>query len=434
MSDPKTDDELRMLLHESMAGAKKFHQQYGKKYGFSLKRITELSKQSHVAQVLAPAKPAIYQRIIAPDFSFQIDLTFWGPRDNPLAIMFVMIEMTSRKLWAEIVPNKKSDSCLPIFRKILTEVTGDAKHQHLDFGYISADDGGEWASLKKLCDQLHIPWRVYTGVNKGRKMGLVERANRQIKDRIRAFQEPTDDAPKAPNAWKPHLKRFISVYNDTLHSTINRTPNDAYTRMGEAREHIQEREPAWKDESFSIGDPVRIKIYKDHVFEKKVNTWSRDIYTVSNITDTGIEVEGGDRPYQRYELLKIPKGKAWKAPSKEAIVEHKAVDTAQQKALRVQAVQKELKWSAVESPMKEKPAIPAPVVKPKSYPSLVRKDYEVLNHRGDNDTFELEVKRKLRGKDVIEWFPLSSFIKSGGVDETAYEYIKRKKVVKRSGI
>jgi len=76
----KTDDELRLLLTESMMGAAKFHSMYGKKYGFTLKRIQELSKQRHVAQVLAPAKPAVFQRIIAPDYSFQIDLTFWGPR------------------------------------------------------------------------------------------------------------------------------------------------------------------------------------------------------------------------------------------------------------------------------------------------------------------------------------------------------------------
>ena len=71
--------------------------------------------------VMAPAKPAVFQRIIAPDFSFQIDLTFWGPRDKPDAIILAVIEMTSRKLWAEIIKNKTAEVCLVAFKKILKE-------------------------------------------------------------------------------------------------------------------------------------------------------------------------------------------------------------------------------------------------------------------------------------------------------------------------
>jgi hypothetical protein len=119
---PITDDALRHLLADSMTAPRKFHQMFGKAYGFTLKRILELSRQSHVKQVMAPAKEAIYQRIVAPDFSFQIDLTFWGHRDAPDAIMFVCIEMTSRKRWCEIIKDKSAANVTPVFETILDEV------------------------------------------------------------------------------------------------------------------------------------------------------------------------------------------------------------------------------------------------------------------------------------------------------------------------
>ncbi len=431
-----TDDELRKLLHDSQMGVKKFHTKYGKQYGITLKRITELSRQSHVAQVMAPAKAAVFQRIVAPDYSFQIDLTFWGHRDHPEAIMFVCIEMTSRKLWAEIIKNKQSDSCLPVFKKIISEVAADVKSDDAEFGYIAADDGGEWSELKKFCEKLEIPWRVYTGDNKSRKMGLVERANRQIKDRIRQFMEPVsgdgdDVVYKQPkNAWKAELPRFIVNYNETVHSTINMTPNDAYARMGAAREHLREREPDWKSEKFQVGDAVRLKVYKDNIFTKKVNTWTRETYTVSEITDTGIVVEGGERPYQRYELLKIPKGKVWNAPTKEVLKAHKEAETEEAKAIRLKAVEKEL--GPVEELAPRAKAVPEPVLKP--MPSLVRKAYKVLAHRGTGDAFELHVEREVRKKVVVDWYPLSSFIRNGGIDSGAYEYIMKHKLEKAADI
>ena len=67
--------------------------------------------------------------------------------------------------------------------------------------------------------------------------------------------------------------------------------------------------------------------------------------------------------------------------------------------------------------------------------NLVHKAYTVLNHRGEGDSFELEVSRTVRSKEVVAWFNLTAFIKSdGGIDALAYEYIKRKRLVKRSGI
>jgi len=424
----KTDDELRLLLTESMMGAAKFHSMYGKKYGFTLKRIQELSKQRHVAQVLAPAKPAVFQRIIAPDYSFQIDLTFWGPQDRPDAIIFVCIEMTSRKMWAEIIKNKSSAAVLPAFRKVLSEVTADVREEDAEIGYISADDGGEWSGCKKLCEELHVPWRIYTGENKSRKMALAERANRQIKDRIRAYQEPSA-GEREKNAWKAQLPAFIRGYNDTLHSSIAMTPNEAYTKMSEAREHLVEREPDWDKEKFAVGDVVKLKVYKDHVFKKMVNQWSRENYVVSAVTDTGIEVEGGERPYQRYELLKVPKV-SWNAPTAEKIAKHKEVETAEQKAARVRAVEREI-GPVEELEPRAKPIAAAVVKKPVS---LVRKEYEVVGHRGRGDDFELEVTRTVRGKPVTEWLPLSSFIQNGGIDATAFAYIKAKRLVKASGI
>ena len=66
--------------------------------------------------------------------------------------------------------------------------------------------------------------------------------------------------------------------------------------------------------------------------------------------------------------------------------------------------------------------------------NLVHKAYTVLNHRGEGDSFELEVSRIVRSKEVVAWFNLTAFIKSDGIDALAYEYIKRKRLVKRSGI
>lgn len=323
----RSDEELRdlYLSPEGAMSAAKF----AKKYDITVSRAKTIIKATAAGQIHHAQKKAVYKRIIAEPYSFQIDLMFRKERGVE-KVIFCMLEMTSRYAWAVVIPSKESESVYNAFKPILTEVTQN-KEEEATMGYIAADDGSEWSKIKTLCEEQHIEWRTVTGEGKGRRMAIVERFNRTLGSKINFSK--TNGEPM----WVKHIPDYVKSYNETQHSTIGKTPLAAYSSietLDETRNSIILGEKKQKD-YFEIGDSVRVKVYKDNIFGKEKQRWSEDVFTITGFTTTAIMIsEHPDRPYQPYELLRVGKV-AFRKVKKEEVEKEKEVETEAAKQVRV---------------------------------------------------------------------------------------------------
>ena len=95
---------------------------------------------------------------------------------------------------------------------------------------------------------------------------MIERANRTV----RAYLIRAADA-LGTEKWIDNIASIIDLYNDTRHSTIEMTPNEAESDFATARfnrkrlrEH-QGRKYLPLVKVFSLGDIVRLKIFTSGV-------------------------------------------------------------------------------------------------------------------------------------------------------------------------
>ena len=110
--------------------------------------------------------------------------------------------------------------------------------------------------------------------------------------------------------WVDLLPSVIKKYNNTKHSTIGMTPNEA--RRG--HNNVEVWLHIYKDAKFnrrypplSVGDQVRTCI-EPTTFKKGYEPrWSREVYSITFIKDRQYLISDGNRKrvWNRHELLKI---------------------------------------------------------------------------------------------------------------------------------
>jgi hypothetical protein len=103
-----------------------------------------------------------------------------------------------------------------------------------------------------------------------------------------------------------HVAQLIETYNNTIHSTIKMTPDEALGKIGPVykRDIKDDREPSELKE----GDTVRvITRNKDNPRKKIRANWSRNMYKIikANLVSRQFKLDNG-RTYREFELLLIP--------------------------------------------------------------------------------------------------------------------------------
>lgn len=185
--------------------------------------------------------------------------------------------------------------------------------------------------FKKFCEDNDI--QLYTVISKdehiiknSNKLGIIDRFTRTIKD----YLEKVKISYKSEKVALSKLQSLLKNYNNKIHTSINNTPDKVfndddlkysiYSQLVNYNSQISFRKAEGyvpkgnlrKDEEqakFNIGDKVRI-LLKKNVFDKGVQQFSKELYTISEIKNNIYKVDDDKnktlrRNLRENEILKV---------------------------------------------------------------------------------------------------------------------------------
>lgn len=166
--------------------------------------------------------------------------------------LVVFVDVYSRYAWVYKARSKKAEVSAAAFHKFFNEQAPKN---------ITTDNGSEFlgAFSLALAAAKTRHWKNSPGDH--RHMGIVERFNRTLKERCKAYK----------GNWFTALDSIVSMYNNTYHHTIMATPNQV--RKGVKRPLSLFSEPLIH--RVKVGDLVRKRT--------QAGSWSEMIYTVKKI-------------------------------------------------------------------------------------------------------------------------------------------------------
>jgi hypothetical protein len=163
-------------------------------------------------------------------------------------------------------------------------------------------------------------------------MGKIERFNRTIKMRLIRMQQPITENL---------VKSVINNYNDTWHSSIKSTPNQAKGQvMTDDLTHNREVMERVENE-LSLGASVLYRLDKG-TFDKEKARWSKTIYEIIGLDGYRVQIrsKNGHTLYKSPNDIKLFKANPTNAPSAnnqvfeaEKILDHKKIRTGKYKYL-----------------------------------------------------------------------------------------------------
>ena len=118
---------------------------------------------------------------------------------------------------------------------------------------------------------------MYSTYNKGKSV-VAETFIRTLKNKLYKHMTAT-----GKNVYYGVLDDEVNKYNNTKHSTIEMKPID----VGDNNKRVYIDENNEKDSRFKVGDGVRISKCKDIFAKGYTPNWSKEIYIVDKINDTG---------------------------------------------------------------------------------------------------------------------------------------------------
>jgi hypothetical protein len=186
------------------------------------------------------------------------------------------VDVFSRKVESSALKSKSSKDIQKGFDAVIARFGSTPKKIWFDHegGIISGD------TTKYLGDR-HIELYHSFGFS---KVSIVERFNRTQKSLLYRY-EMADPSHK----WSDFIQTFSDRYNDTKHSCLGMTPNEAFTsKQKEALEANLKNYYEKRDEktALKVGDRVRI-VSKGGKFTKGyVEKWSREIYNIREVSPT----------------------------------------------------------------------------------------------------------------------------------------------------
>jgi hypothetical protein len=226
--------------------------------------------------------------------SWQMDLAFWKGKS-----ILTAININSRLGFAKLLKNKRAETVLAGIKELI-------KEQKVDV--LTTDNGKEFLNRKA---STYLKSKNITHFNNEpgdhATMGKIERFNRTLKMRlIRMNREITETL----------VKSVINNYNNTWHSSIKTTPNQAKGRvMHEDLNHNRELMERVENE-LSIGATVLYRLDKG-TFDKENARWSKTIYEIVGIDGYRIHI----RSKNGHTLYKSPNDiKRFKAKSTDATI------------------------------------------------------------------------------------------------------------------
>jgi transposase InsO family protein len=251
-----------------------------------------------------------YMPIIGEPHYCQMDLTFI-PYKGKLKPVLVVIEMTTRFVWAVVLPNKEADTVTDALANIIDEANAKKKKKRI--AGIESDYGSEFIN-KKMQQMLERKKVELVLIQAGDKtsMGKVERMNLTLRQIVAKWVEGNG------LEWLGRFQDFVDQYNQTPHRSLSEflhhstAPIDIKTPEQEETIRLEERANSMAYlkalNKFKVGDKVRARIMRD-TFEKKSGVkWTKSIYEVGGFSGWSIVLKGSEHRYRPRDLLKVTDG------------------------------------------------------------------------------------------------------------------------------
>lgn len=242
-----------------------------------------------------------YNSFIPPHPLFElevdlIDLTKKATENDGYRYCMVAIDNFTKFAWGVAMKTKQPTDVVNAFKEILEKI-GIPKQMYSD--QEGSFNNAEFIRLLNQHKIKHIT--TLAGAH------TVERFNRTLKEKI---QTRLDAMGLSRDKWLEQLKPIINKYNNTVHSTIDMTPNEAKKRGNQQMVSFNLWNNAKRNRKYpelSVGDNVRVMIKKEPGITKGyMPKWTKEVYQVTFIRNNDYMVNDGKRKvYLRHELLKV---------------------------------------------------------------------------------------------------------------------------------
>ena len=251
---------------------------------FQLHKITELPK--HYIPIIAKYTNDILQIDL-------LDVSNLHSSNDGVHYIALAIDIFSRKLYGEPMKNKTAENVVKAFTHII-EKTKPIK--------IQCDQGKEFISksFKELLNKYKIELQL-VNIDDKNKIGIINRVCITIREMLNKYM-----TAYKTTRYIDAFQKLVDNYNNSIHSTILFTPNEAQKHVEEIQKTNTKRyNKAIADEKqFKVGDKVRC-IVNLTAFEKHtLPHWSKIIHTITNRTEHSYTLDNA-KTNKQYQLQLI---------------------------------------------------------------------------------------------------------------------------------
>ena len=274
-------------------------------------QVKEFIAKQNVHQVLKPVfhhKTADQYIVgIAPNNQWQIDLLDYykySSANKGIKYILICVDIFTRKAYAEGIKLKTPEVCSEAFEKILKRAGNKPDS-------VYHDKGNEFkGKFDKLCESKHIT-SIQNDLGDHQALGIIDRFSRTLKSMIQRYLVANNTTK-----YIQELQDFVSLYNDTPHSSINDIkPNDATEEenmmiigdINYKKQKHNQKIVKLKPSKIVVGDHVRYKIDKGTFTKGYSITYSNEVFTVVSIKGNKA-VLSNNKEYRLGDLQIVPEG------------------------------------------------------------------------------------------------------------------------------
>jgi hypothetical protein len=283
----------------------------------SYNEIKDFYKNLEINQIMKKpvVKKSNFYKIVDVPLTFQIDIMIFNKSQNNknkgIYMYLTLIDILSRKAFMYPIKSRKTEDIIEAYNKFLDELKSKYKKQPVK---LIGDDEFNNKAFNDLNNKLNILIDSQTAkddhITEGNRLGLIDRFTKTYKNKVMKYQLSTGNIN-----FIDVYKDLLENYNNSIHSSIEHTPNEAFKdkdiQIETRKEGLEHNKEVYNNNNnnLNIGQTVRAIKNKD-IFDKEKPRFSKKIYTIVDIKGTKyiIKDEEGNikkKLYKAHELQPV---------------------------------------------------------------------------------------------------------------------------------